>query len=128
MKILYIEDNDVQGEIVKRMLEMLGGHQVTLVECGREALEVAKKSDGMPDVIITDRRLPKMTGPEIITAFKNEPSLAHIPIIMLSADLMKKAKSQALEAGADAFLSKPVDFEQLNTCIKELVRSTEPEV
>lgn len=119
MKILYIEDNDVQGKIAKRMLEAMGGHEVVIALDGPAALETV--TTWQPDVIITDRRLPKMTGPEIIAHVKNEPTLMNIPVIMLSADLMSKAKEEALKAGADAFFTKPIDYKSLNEHLTELV-------
>lgn len=121
MKVLYIEDNSVQGDVLKRMLEMLGKHEVKIVPSGEAALSLAHEATWLPDVIITDRRLPTMTGPEIIMALRQEAVLAGVPIIMLSADMMSKAKNEALQAGASAFFTKPVDYEKLNTCMKELV-------
>jgi len=120
VKILYIEDNETQANIIKRMLEMLGGYEVVLVQNGPQALKIVKNPDSTPDVIITDRRLPKMTGAEIIIAVKNEPTLTNIPIIMLSADMMGKAKEEALAVGATAFFAKPVDFNQLHSYLQTL--------
>ncbi|MDM8529607.1 response regulator [Anaerolineales bacterium HSG25] len=121
MKILYIEDNETQGSILKRMLEMMGGHEVNWVKDGQSALEITRASDWTTDVIITDRRLPNMTGSEFIEACKCNPNLADVPIIMLSADLAGIAEEEALSAGATAYFAKPVDFDKLDANLKKLV-------
>ena len=124
MKVLYIEDNDVQGDVLKRMLEMLGKHEVRIAPSGQVALQIAYEATWIPDIIITDRRLPNMMGAEIIMALRNETILKNVPIIMLSADMMSKSRTQALEAGANEFFTKPVDYDRLNKCMKELVVQT----
>ena len=121
MKILYIEDDDTQGNILKRMLELMGGHEVNWVQDGQTALEVTQNSDWMVDIIITDRRLPNMTGSEFIATCKGNPKLADVPIVMLSADLAGRAEQEALDAGAIAYFAKPIDFDKLNMNLKKLV-------
>ncbi len=121
MKILYIEDNKTQRDIMKRMLEILGGHQVVVAEDGGEGLK--KATDFMPDIIITDSRLPDMTGGDVINEIKKNPALSNIPTIVLSANLMGEGKQSAVQSGADAFLTKPVDYEKLTSLMKELVKN-----
>ncbi len=121
MKILYIEDNKTQRDIMKRMLEILGGHQVVVAEDGGEGLK--KAADSMPDIIMTDSRLPDMTGGDVINEIKKNPALSNIPTIVLSANLMGEGKQSAVQSGADAFLTKPVDYEKLTSLMKELVKN-----
>ncbi len=121
VKILYIEDNKTQRDIMKRMLEMLGGHQVVVAEDGKDGIK--KAAESQPDIIMTDSRLPDMNGTEVIQTIRKDSALQSVPMIVLSANLMGEGKQTALEAGADGFFNKPVDYEKLTSLMEELVAS-----
>ena len=93
------------------------GFEVYEAENGTAALEVARKS--LPDIILMDLMMPVLNGYEAIKAFKQSPELQHIPILILSADAMKKEREKAYELGAEGYISKP--FKQ-NDLYQELQR------
>ena len=93
------------------------GFEVYEAENGTAALEVARKS--LPDIILMDLMMPVLNGYEAIKALKQSPELQHIPILILSADAMKKEREKAYELGAEGYISKP--FKQ-NDLYQELQR------
>jgi len=119
-KVLYIEDNESVQFIVAKMLD-LSGYLVTCANNGKVGVEKAKS--WQPDVIITDVRMPVMDGPTAIRALRSDPLTQHIPICVLSAWGDAKTRNVCAEAGADKFLSKPVDIKQVIRAIEALSQS-----
>ena len=109
-KILYIEDNFDNMTLVKRVLE-IEGYEVIQAETGREGL--ARATADTPDIIITDINLPDIDGYEITDALKKNEKTAHIPIIAMTANVMKKDRENVIQAGCDGFISKPIDIDEL---------------
>ena len=104
--------------MIGRILER-AGHTVTLVNDGEQALEAVER--GAQELVILDRNMPGMGGMEALQALRlMTRGRARLPIIMLSADVTTEAKSEALEAGADAFLSKPIETTRLLEQIQSL--------
>ncbi len=104
-KILIVEDNPQN----MRLIEMaLSAESYTLLRTtdGEEALEVAKKE--LPDLIIMDIQLPKMSGLEVTRKLREIPEFSRTPIIAITAYAMKGDKEKALAAGCNAYLSKPI--------------------
>src|SRR4051794_4263667 len=87
-----------------------------------EALPLAARL--RPDVILLDWVMPGTYGDEILRVLRSQPATAHIPVIMMSALIDGEARSQA--AGADAFLAKPFDVEQLAQAIESFVDRARP--
>jgi len=103
-KILIIEDNPQN----MRLIEMtLSTKDYTLLKAvnGEEALDIVTKE--RPDLIIMDMQLPKMGGLEVTRILRQMPALSCVPILALSAYAMKGDKERFIEAGCDAYLSKP---------------------
>lgn len=109
-KILYIEDNFDNMTLVKRVLE-IEGYEVIEAETGQEGL--AKAMENRPDIIITDINLPDIDGYEITDTLKKYQETAHIPIIAMTANVMKKDRENIIQAGCDGFISKPIDIDEL---------------
>lgn len=80
-----------------------------------DALEV------VPDIIITDLMMPRKNGYEVVSTLKNDLRTSHIPILMLTAKADIEAKIEGLDAGADAYLTKPFNEEELKVRLKRLV-------
>ena len=91
-KILYIEDNIDNMILVKRILE-IEGYEVIQAETGEEGLTKAFESH--PDIVITDINLPDIDGYTITTKLKQDQGTAHIPIIAMTANVMKKDKQSS---------------------------------
>jgi diguanylate cyclase (GGDEF)-like protein len=112
--ILLVEDNKAQASIIKEFLEKNGYH-VIWVEEGMAAFKIAKTQD--LDLILLDRILPDIDGNEISRWLKLDPSTRSIPIIMLTAKDAVADKVAGLEAGADDYLPKPFNENELNARI-----------
>ena len=78
-------------------------------------------ADALPDLIIMDLALPEMDGFDAARQIRNTDSTGHIPIIALSASVLPEHQHPAIEAGCDAFQTKPVDFPRLLKTIEQLL-------
>ena len=119
IRILYIEDNSDSMTLVRRVLE-IEGYEVISAETGREGL--AKAFDNQPDIIFTDINLPDIDGYEITDTLKKDKMTAHIPIIAMTANVMKKDREHVFQAGCDGFISKPIDIDELPTQVENFLR------
>lgn len=120
-KILLIEDEESLSQVIALNLEF-EGFEVKTVTNGREALE-AKKSVGNYDLVILDVMLPEVSGWDICTAYK---SVANTPILFVSAKGSSSDRIKGLKLGADDYLAKPFDLEELLLRVKVLMLRTNP--
>ena len=102
MTILLVEDSRFLRITGERALARLG-HRVISVGDGNEALRVARED--LPDLILLDMILPKMTGPEVLEILKKDSATLHIPVIVLSG-LSQKNEARLLQSGAAAYFEK----------------------
>jgi CheY-like chemotaxis protein len=102
MTILLVEDSRFLRISTERAL-IRAGYRVIGVGDGKEALRVARES--IPDLILLDMMLPKMTGPEVLEVLKRDAVTAHIPVIVLSG-LSQKNEAKLLQSGAAAYFEK----------------------
>lgn len=109
-KILLVEDNEMNRDMLSRRLLKRGFEVVTAVD-GREGVDMA--SSASPDIILLDMSLPVMDGWEAARTLKADSSTASIPIIALTAHALTGDEQKALDAGCDAYDTKPVDFKRL---------------
>ncbi|HDQ34741.1 MAG TPA: response regulator [Chloroflexi bacterium] len=117
-RILIIDDNPDMLQMLQMVLENRGGHTVTLTPDGQEGLSQALTNP--PDLAIVDVMMPDMNGYEVVRRLRENPRTAEIGIIILTARGQAVDKTAALEAGADAHTTKPVDINEL----LELVENT----
>ena len=118
--VLAADDNPTNREVIGKILER-GGHTVTLVSDGDEVLEALGKATY--DIVLLDRNMGRMGGVEALQMIRlMGRGLERIPVIVLSADVTPDARRECLEAGADAFLPKPIEAMRLLEGIQELVR------
>jgi two-component system sensor histidine kinase RpfC len=111
LSILVADDNPTNREVIGRILER-SGHAATLVNDGEQALDALERHT--PDLVILDRNMPGMGGIEALQALRLMMRGAErVPVVILSADATPEAKREALEAGADAFLAKPIEAARL---------------
>lgn len=118
MRILYVEDNFENKLFVRRVIESMG-HEMLEAETGLDSLMLA--AEKMPDLILMDINIPGMDGLETTIKFKQNPRLAHIPVIALTANAMKGDRERCLEAGCDGYMQKPVGVSDLR---REIQRHT----
>ncbi|HET7163336.1 MAG TPA: response regulator [Rhodanobacteraceae bacterium] len=118
MKILLVEDNEMNRDMLSRRLQRRG-HEVLIAADGAEALRVA--GEEQPELVLMDLSLPVMDGWEATGRMKADPQTASIPIIALTAHAMGADRARALAAGCDDFDTKPIDMERLTGKIAALV-------
>ena len=120
-KILIVDDNPSHMRLIEMVLRAKG---YTLLQAtdGDEALDVALRE--LPDLIIMDIQLPKMSGLEVTKKLRETPAFSHIPIIALTAYAMKGDKERFIDGGCDAYLSKPINTRELPRVIAEMLHNT----
>ncbi len=119
VKVLYIEDNFDNMTLVKRVLE-IEGYEVIGAGTGQEGL--AKAQENTPDIVITDINLPDIDGYQVTDTLKKDNKTAHIPIIAMTANVMKKDREHVIRAGCDGYISKPIDVDDLPGQIENFLK------
>lgn len=111
LRILVAEDNPVNQRVIRGLLEH-AGHEVYLADDGEMALAMLEAGEVPYDLAIVDMHMPGYSGPEVVQRWRfMEPG--HLPMVMLTADARNSAMDACLRAGADAFLTKPVNSREL---------------
>ncbi|HNP30925.1 MAG TPA: ATP-binding protein [Nitrospirales bacterium] len=121
--VLVADDNSDMRGYLQRVLA--NHYRLCLVKDGQEALELAK--DIRPDLILTDMMMPRMSGEELLKAVRNDPSLAAIPVIFLTARAETEARVESFEGGADDYIQKPFEEKEVLARINNLIRSRRTE-
>lgn len=117
-KILLVEDTEDNRFMMRRLLEMSSYDVVEAVN-GKEAVELA--IEAQPDIILMDLSLPLIDGLGATRKIREVPSLAQVPIVAVSAHDTADFHNDALAAGCDAYITKPIDFAQLEELVERLV-------
>jgi two-component system sensor histidine kinase RpfC len=118
LQVLVADDNPTNREVLARILER-GGHVATLVSDGERALDAIEASRF--DIALIDRNMPRLSGLETVQAIRlTAGARERLPVVMLSADVTTEVKRECLEAGADAFLAKPIEAARLLEEIQSL--------
>ena len=124
-KVVLVTDDSISvRKFVGRMLEK-AGYRVKLASDGLEAAEVAAQSGC--HLILTDIEMPRMNGYELMAHLRQDPATRRIPVMVLTSRAGAKHKERALKEGAAAFLTKPVQEEQLLTAVAELIGTSAAE-
>ena len=110
--ILYIEDDLPSRVLVRRVLEA-EGYRVIEAESGLEGIAVARTEQ--PLLILVDISMPAMDGLEATARLRAIPELGSVPIIALTANVMKGDRERTLEAGCSGYIQKPIDVDLLPT-------------
>jgi len=118
LRILVAEDNPVNQRVIRGLLEHAGHHSF-LAHDGEEALAMLESADQPYQLAIIDMHMPQLSGPEVVQRWRFMEK-GHLPIIMLTADARAEAQVACEEAGADAFLTKPVNSRELVEVIARL--------
>jgi two-component system sensor histidine kinase RpfC len=107
LRVLVADDNPTNREVIGKILER-GGHSVMLANDGEQALDALERE--RPDIVLLDRNMPVLGGMETLQAIRLiTRGRERLPVLMLSADVTPEVKREALEAGFDAFLPKPIE-------------------
>ncbi|PGH56716.1 hybrid sensor histidine kinase/response regulator [Azospirillum palustre] len=118
LRLLLAEDNDINRMLVVAMMTRIG-HRIDAVTDGRAALDAIVAADY--DALILDMEMPVLDGRSTARAIRRmDGPVARIPIVGLSADALPEHRDGHLAAGLDAYLTKPIDWDQLNAVLVDL--------
>ena len=117
-KILIVEDNEMNRDMLSRRLERKG-YDVVMAEDGQKGVDMSKSE--RPDLILMDLSLPVMDGWEATSTIKSDENTKITPKIVLTAHAMAGDREKALEAGADEYDTKPIDFKRLLGKIQDFI-------
>lgn len=117
-RILIAEDEKDIRDLISFLLKF-AGHEVIPTANGEEAYERAKVE--VPDLILMDVRMPKMTGYEACVKMKEDEKIKHIPVVFLSAKGQDSEVAAGLEAGAAEYLLKPFSPDQLSEKVNSIL-------
>lgn len=122
-KILLVEDNEMNRDMLSRRLERKG-MQVLIAVDGEQGVAMAQTET--PDLILMDMSLPVLDGWSATRRLKATPTTQQIPIIALTAHAMSGDRDKCMEAGCDDYDTKPVEFSRLMGKIQTLLESRSP--
>ena len=124
LRILLAEDNSVNQMLARHLLERRG-HTVTVANNGQEA--IVKWEQEAFDLVLMDVQMPEMDGLEATASIreKEKETVDHILIIAMTAYAMKGDKERCLETGMDGYISKPIDKDELDAVIAQVMRKGE---
>lgn len=108
-RVLYIEDKPDNRLLVRRVL-MAEGIQVIEAEDADKGIQLAMQE--MPDLILMDINMPGKDGYTATNDIRQLPALDHIPIVALTANVMKGDKEKSIDAGCDGYIPKPIDVDR----------------
>jgi two-component system cell cycle response regulator DivK len=108
LRILYIEDNPDNRLLVQRVL-MAEGYSVVVASNARDGLKLAEIE--RPALVLVDINMPDIDGYTVTGELRKMPHLARIPIIALTANVMKGDREKTLAAGCDGYIQKPIDID-----------------
>lgn len=109
--ILYVEDNKDNRNLVRRVLEV-EGYSVAEAKDAAQALE--RLGTGIIDLILMDINMPDMDGYTLTSKIKSMPTFKDVPIIAVTANVMRGDRERSLEAGCDGYIQKPIDIDTLS--------------
>lgn len=119
--VLYVEDNEFNLKIVRQLLSRTSYRLIEAVN-GEEGVATAQSE--LPDLILMDIQLPKLSGLDATRQLRAEPKTAHIPIIVITSFALSGDSEKAKDAGASAYLAKPYSPRELLQMIRKLVPET----
>jgi diguanylate cyclase (GGDEF)-like protein/PAS domain S-box-containing protein len=106
-RVLVVDDDEMNREVLTRLLKR-NGYVVSLAEDGRSALDLAQRQTF--DLVLLDQMMPNMSGMEVLRILRTRASASELPIIMVTAKNQSEEIVAALEAGANDYVGKPIDF------------------
>jgi len=118
IRIFYIEDNMANVTLMKNIIQLQEDWNFSYAETAEQGLEMIRQDH--PDLVLMDINLPGMDGVEACRIIKNDAQLYDIPVIAVSADVIKSNIDNAMRAGFTDYISKPLDVEELLNSIRKL--------
>lgn len=118
MKILIVDDFSTMRRIVKNLLKDLGFTNTAEADDGKTALPKLKA--GGFDFLVTDWNMPGMTGLDLLKAVRADPDLAHLPVLMVTAEAKREQIIMAAQAGVNGYIIKPFTAATLKEKIEKI--------
>jgi len=127
-RILLVEDSDQDVELTMGALEECNiANQVDVAHDGAEALDYLyrrgafeSRPNDLPVVVLLDLKMPKVDGLEVLRQMKSDARLKSIPVVMLTSSREERDLVESYELGSNAYVVKPVDFQQFASSIRQL--------
>jgi CheY-like chemotaxis protein len=119
--VLYIEDNLSNLELVERILRRFPSIQLVSATRGEQGVQLARER--RPDLILLDLHLPDIWGDEVLRRLREDAATREIPVVMLSADATPDQAGRLLAAGAQSYLTKPLDCQEFLRTIHAYLRT-----
>jgi two-component system, cell cycle response regulator DivK len=117
--ILYVEDNPDNRLLIRRVLMSEG---YAMIEAANAKDAFARIHEAPPDLILMDINMPDIDGYTLTTQLRAMPELSRVPIIAVTANVMKGDRERSLEAGCDGYLQKPVDIDTLTSQVDKFLK------
>ena len=117
--ILYVEDNPDNRMLIRRILGA-EGFTVHEAESAATAMDVLQKL--LPDLILMDINLPEMDGYHLTANIRSLPGMKTVPIIAITANVLKGDREKSLEAGCDGYIQKPIDIDTIADQIDRFIK------
>ncbi len=121
--ILYVEDNPDNRLLIRRILE---AENFVVLEAGNASQALNFINNQPPDLILMDINLPEVDGYMLTSHLKTRPELHRVPIIAVTANVMRGDRERTLQAGCDGYIQKPIDVDalprQINSFLREVNR------
>ena len=121
--VLLVEDNDRNLKLARDVLEF-AGFTVLVAVTGEDA--VVRATSARPDLVLMDLQLPGIDGHEALNRLRHDERTSDIPVVALTAFAMREDREQALAAGFDGYLHKPIDVRRFPDQVREHLRGGNP--
>ncbi len=121
--VLYVEDNPSNLRLVERILSQRPGIHLLSTPQGRTGIDLARKHK--PDLVLLDLHLPDIQGHEVLTNLRGNETTAQIPVVIISADATPRQMQRLKEAGAQAYLTKPIAVGRFLQVLDETLKGVE---
>ncbi|MEJ2059506.1 MAG: chemotaxis response regulator CheY [Gammaproteobacteria bacterium] len=118
MQILIVDDFSTMRRIIKNLLRELGFNNTSEADDGSTALPMLKS--GKFDFLVTDWNMPNMPGIELLKAVRGDAELAHLPVLMVTAEAHRDQIVEAAQAGVNGYVVKPFSAETLKEKIEKI--------
>jgi len=119
-KVLVVDDD----EALRRLMRVELSDTYEIIDSGEPEQGLALALEHKPDAILLDLRMPKYSGFELLQTYTNFSHTQMIPVIIVSGEGGGQTKEHCKELGAAGYFEKPIDFEELRTCLRHIVRPT----
>lgn len=119
-KILVVDDSSSNVLLLQNFFED-EGYEVQTSEGGKATYRIIKNFE--PDIILLDLMMPKITGFEMFEYIKSEQKTAHIPVVFITANKDKAEKIKAMEMGAKAYFTKPLNFDEILSSVDNIIHN-----